>query len=103
MASSKDYLAFVLEQLSDLRGISYREMMGEFIIYYNGRIVGGIYDNRFLVKPVKSALELIENPRMEIPYPGAKEMVLVEDIDNREFLVELFKSMYSELPVPKNR
>lgn len=103
MASSKDYLAFVLEQLSDLRGISYREMMGEFIIYYNDRIVGGIYDNRFLVKPTKSALDLIKNPRMEIPYPGAKEMVLVEDIDNREFLVELFKSMYSELPVPKNR
>ena len=101
MASSKDYLAFVLEQLSDLRRISYREMMGEYIIYYNGKIIGGIYDNRFLVKPTKSALSLIPNARMELPYEGAKKMVLVEDIDNKEFLEELVTAMYPELPTQK--
>ena len=101
MASSKDYLAFVLEQLSNLRGISYREMMGEYIIYYNGKIIGGIYDNRFLVKQTKSALSLIPNARMELPYEGAKKMVLVEDIDNKEFLEELVTAMYPELPTQK--
>ena len=103
MASSKDYLAFVLEQLSDLRRISYREMMGEYIIYYNGKIIGGIYDNRFLVKPTKSALSLIPNARMELPYEGAKKMVLVEDVDNKEFLEELVTAMYPELPTNKNK
>ncbi|MEY8390440.1 TfoX/Sxy family protein [Lachnospiraceae bacterium 45-W7] len=103
MASSKDYLAFVLEQLSGLDDISYRAMMGEYIIYFHGKIVGGIYDDRLLVKPVPSAISLMPTASYELPYEGAKEMLLVDDIDNREFLCNLFLSMYEELPTPKKK
>ena len=103
MASSKEYLDFILEQLSDLEGITYRAMMGEYIIYYRGKIVGGIYDDRFLVKQVKAASLLMPNASLEVPYEGAKKMLLVDDVDNREFLVELFKAMYDELPAPKKK
>ncbi|MGN0246894.1 MAG: TfoX/Sxy family protein [Lachnospiraceae bacterium] len=103
MASSKDYLDFVLEQLSDLEGVTYRAMMGEYILYYQGKIFGGIYDDRFLVKPVKAAIKLMQNASSEIPYEGAKEMLLVDDIDNREFLVKLINEMYDELPAPKKK
>jgi TfoX/Sxy family transcriptional regulator of competence genes len=103
MASSKEYLDYVLGQLSDLEEISYRAMMGEFIIYYKGKIVGGIYDDRFLVKPVKSAQSLMPNAPYELPYEGAKEMLLVDEIDDKEFLNELFNAMYSELPAPKKK
>ena len=103
MASSKEYLDFVLDQLSSLEDISYRAMMGEYIIYYRGRIVGGIYDDRFLVKPTKSAKELMPDASLELPYEGAKEMLLVDDIDNREFLTELLNAMVQELPAPKKR
>lgn len=101
MASSKEYLNFILEQLSGLDGITYRAMMGEFIIYYNGKIVGGIYDDRFLVKPVKSAIAIIPDADYEIPYKGAKKMLMVDDVDNRELLKELMEAMYDELPEPK--
>ena len=101
MASSKEYLDFILEQLSDLEEISYRSMMGEYIIYYRGKIIGGIYDDRFLVKPVRSAIALMPNAKYELHYDGAKEMLLVDDIDNKEFSTGLFNSMYDELPVPK--
>ena len=101
MASSKEYLDVILEQLSELNGITYRAMMGEFILYYRGKIVGGIYDNRLLVKPVKATLRYMPTARYETPYEGAKEMVLVEEIDNREFLTGLFNAMYEELPEPK--
>ena len=101
MASSKEYLAFILGQLSELEGITYRAMMGEFIIYYRGRIVGGIYDNRLLVKPVKSAIRYMPTAPYEVPYEGAKEMLLVEEVDNKEFLTGLFRAMYEELPAPK--
>ena len=101
MASSKEYLDFILEQLSELNDITYKAMMGEYIIYYQGKIVGGIYDDRFLVKPVKSASKLMPNAEYELPYEGAKEMLLVDDVDNKKFLVELFNSMYEELPAPK--
>ena len=103
MTSSKEYLEYILEQLSDLDDISYRAMMGEYIIYYRGKIVGGIYDDRFLIKPVKAAMAMMPNADMELPYEGAKEMLLVEDVENREFLRELFKAMYEELPAPKKR
>ena len=89
MASSKEYLNFILDQLSGLDGISYRAMMGEYIIYYNSKIVGGIYDDRFLIKPVKSAVTMLPNAKMELPYKGGKEMLLVEDVDNKEFLQDL--------------
>ncbi|MCR4702468.1 MAG: TfoX/Sxy family protein [Saccharofermentans sp.] len=101
MASSKEYLDFISDQLSGLDEITYKAMMGEYIIYYRGRIVGGIYDDRFLVKPVKSALALMPDAEKELPYEGAKEMLLVEDVDNREFLTKLISSMYDELPAPK--
>ena len=101
MASSKEYLDFILNQLSELEDISYRKMMGEYIIYYKGKIVGGIYDDRLLVKPVKSAKEYMPNAEFELPYEGAKEMLLVDDVDNKEYLIGLFKSMYDELPNPK--
>ena len=103
MGSSKDYLEYVLEQLSLLDDISYRAMMGEYIIYYHGKIIGGIYDDRFLVKPVKSAKEAMPDAEMELPYEGAKEMLLVDDIENREHLEKLLKAMYEELPAPKKR
>ena len=103
MASSKEYLEFVLEQLSEIDDITYRAMMGEYIIYFRGKIIGGIYDDRFLVKPTKSALALMPDANKELPYEGAKEMILVEDIDNRGFLKELFEAMYDELPTPKKK
>ena len=101
MASSKEYLDFILEQLSELEEISYRAMMGEYIIYYRGKIIGGIYDDRFLVKPFKSAIVYMPNVEYQLPYEGAKEMLLVDDVDNKEYLTGLFNSMYDELPAPK--
>ena len=98
MATSKEYLDFVLEQLSGLDEIAYKAMMGEYIIYYRGKIVGGIYDDRFLVKPTKSAKNLMPEADLELPYEGAKEMILVDDIENKEFLRDLLESMYGELP-----
>ena len=101
MASSKEYLKYILEQLSALDEISYRSMMGEFIIYYRGRIVGGIYDNRLLVKPVKAAISYMKTAQYELPYEGAKEMLLVDEVASKEFLTGLFHVMYEELPNPK--
>lgn len=103
MGSSKDYLDFILEQLSDLQDVSYRAMMGEYILYYRGKVIGGIYDDRFLVKPTASAIAMMQNASKELPYPGAKEMLLVEDVENREFLRELFEAMVEELPEPKKK
>ena len=103
MASSKDYLDYILDQLSGLDDISYRAMMGEYIIYYRGKIIGGIYDDRFLVKPVKSAVAMMPDADMEPPYEGAKEMLLVDDVENRNFLGELLEAMYDELPAPKKK
>ena len=103
MASSKEYLDFILDQLSGLDEISYRAMMGEYIIYYRGRIVGGIYDDRFLVKSTKSAREKIPDADLELPYEGAKEMLMVDNVESREFLRDLLESMYKELPAPKKK
>ncbi len=103
MASSKEFLRFILEQLSDLDDISYRPMMGEYIIYYRGKIIGGIYDDRLLVKKTKSALKLMPTAVCGVPYEGAKEMLLVEETDDRDFLIKLFKAMYDELPLPQKR
>lgn len=102
MASSKEYLQFILEQLSDLEEINYRAMMGEYIIYYRDKIVGGIYDDSLLVKPTKSAVSYMENATYELPYEGAKEMLLVEDVDSKEYLAGLFNAMYDELSVHKS-
>ena len=103
MASSKEYLEYILDQLADLDDISCRAMMGEYIIYYRGKVVGGIYDDRFLVKPVKAAAAMMPDADLELPYKGAKEMLLVDDVENREFLCDLLEAMYDELPVPKKK
>lgn len=103
MASKKDYLDFILEQLSELDGITYKAMMGEYILYYQGRIFGGIYDDRLLVKPVKAAVKLMPEASEELPYEGAKPMLLVDDIDDRDFLCGLVREMYPELPEPKKK
>ena len=103
MASTKDYLDFILEQLSELDEISYRAMMGEYVLYYRGKVFGGIYDNRFLVKPTKSAGAMMPYADIEIPYEGAKEMILVADVENREFLRDLLEAMFDELPEPKRK
>ena len=100
MASSKEYLDFVLEQCS---GLSARAMMGEYVLYYGGKVVGGVYDNRLLVKPTKSAVALLPNAQSELPYEGAKEMLLVEDIEDRALLKKLFEAIYEELPEPKKK
>ena len=103
MASGKEYLEFILEQLSELEEISFRAMMGEYIIYYKGKVIGGIYDDRFLVRPVKAARDLMPEAASEVPYEGAKEMLLVDDVENKEFLRELLEAMYPELPLPKKK
>ena len=103
MASSKEYLEFIMEQLAGLEDVSWRAMMGEYILYYRGKIVGGIYDDRFLVKPVKPALAMMPEAEKELPYEGAKEMLLVDNVDDRDFLCELLEAMCDELPAPKKK
>ena len=103
MASSREYLDFILDQLSALDGITARAMMGEYIIYLNGKIVGGIYDDRFLVKPTKSAEKMMPDAPRELPYEGAKEMLLVDNVENRALLEELISAVAGDLPEPKKR
>ncbi len=103
MASNKEYLDFILEQLSGVEQVTWRGMMGEYIIYCRGKIVGGIYDDRFLVKPVPSAVAMMPDADREVPYEGAKEMLLVDNVDNREFLARLLTAMDGELPAPKKK
>ena len=103
MASSKEYLDFILEQLSELEDVSYRTMMGEYIIYYCGKIVGGIYDDRFLVKPTRFAVAMMPDAEMELPYEGAKKMLLVNNVEDKAFLRELLEGMVRELPCPKSK
>ena len=100
MASSKEYIEFVLDQCN---GLSAHAMMGEYVLYYGGKVVGGVYDNRLLIKPTPSAKALMPNAEYQLPYEGVKEMLLVEDIENRDFLRQLFEAMYEELPRPKKR
>ena len=103
MASSREYLEFIMDQLSGLDEVSHRAMMGEYIIYYRGKIVGGIYDDRFLVKPTKSAKAMMPEADLEVPYEGAKEMLLVDNVENRDFLRDLLEAMYDELPAAKKK
>ena len=103
MPSSKEYLNFVLDSLSGIDDISYRAMMGEHVLYYRGKIFGGIYDDRFLVKPVKSALRLMPEAPREKPYEGVKEMLLAENVDDKAWLSELVLAMYEELPAPRKK
>ena len=103
MASSKEYLDFILEQLSGLENITWKAMMGEYILYYRGKIIGGIYDDRFLVRPVPAAVAMMPDAERELPSEGAKEMLLVDNVDSRDYLTQLIESMYDELPAPKKR
>ncbi|MBQ1350575.1 MAG: TfoX/Sxy family protein [Ruminococcus sp.] len=101
MATSKEYLSYILEQLGEIGNISHRAMMGEYVLYYKDKVIGGIYDNRFLVKPVKSAVALLPDAPMETPYEGAKDMLMIEDVENHALMAELMEAMYDELPAPK--
>lgn len=101
MPSSKSYLQFILDQLSELDEITFRAMMGEYILYYRGKVVGGIYDDRLLVKPTKSARALMPQAALELPYEGAKAMLLVDEVDDRAALADLFNALYDDLPAPK--
>ncbi|MBR0230088.1 MAG: TfoX/Sxy family protein [Erysipelotrichaceae bacterium] len=103
MASSREYLEYIMEQLSSIEDVSYRPMMGEFIIYCQGKIIGGVYDDRFLVKPTKAAAKLMPEAEEVVPYPGAKPLLLVDEVDNRMFLSELIAQMIDELPLPRKR
>ncbi len=103
MASSKTYLDFILEQLSGLEEVTFRAMMREYVLYYRGKVIGGIYDDRLLVKPVKSAAAMLPDAVRELPYEGAKEMLLVENVEDRDFLCRLLEAMYDELPAPKKK
>lgn len=103
MASTQAYLEFILGQLSQLEEVTHRAMMGEYILYYRGKIIGGIYDNRLLVKPVKAAVSYMPTASRELPYEGAKEMLLVDEVDDKAFLAGLFQAMYEELPAPKTK
>ena len=103
MASSKEYLDFILEQLSSLEGISHRAMMGEYILYYRDKVIGGIYDDRFLVKPVQVALKMMPDADLELPYEGASKMIAVDNVEDREFLQNLIEAMYDELSAPRKK
>lgn len=103
MSTTKEYLNFILEQLSLLDGITHRQMMGEYIIYHHGKIAAYLCDNRLLVKPVPSAVRLMPIAVYEPPYEGAKDMLLCDNVDDREFLKTLFEAMYEELPEPKKQ
>ena len=103
MPSSKEYLNFILEQLSDLTEITYKPMMGEYLIYYRGKLVGGIYDDRLLVKPVQSAITYMRQAAYSLPYDGAKEMLLVDNVDDKDYLTGLFEAMFTDLPNPKGK
>ena len=100
MASSREYLDYILEQLSGSDDISYRAMMGEYVIYYRGKVIGGIYDDRFLIKPTRSAAAMMPDAAKELPYEGAQAMLLVDDLDDRSFLSELLEVVWKELPAP---
>ncbi|MBQ7580904.1 MAG: TfoX/Sxy family protein [Clostridia bacterium] len=103
MASSKEYLNFILEQFSETEEITYRAMMGEYLLYYRGKVFGGIYDDRFLVKITNSSEKMMPDARRELPYAGAKEMILCDNVDDRDFLRKLVEAMFDELSAPKKK
>ena len=103
MVLSKEFLDFIVDQLSELNEVFYRAMMGEYIIYYCDKVIGGIDDDRFLVKPVKAAMTMMPNASMELPYDDAKEMMLVDNVEDSDFLCQLIKAIYEELPTPRKK
>lgn len=103
MSSSKEYLDFILEQLSEADEISHRAMMGEYILYCRGKVIGGIYDDRFLIKPTEHAKKMMPEAVYELPYEGAKEMLLVDNVEDKAFLAQLVNGVADELPAPKKK
>lgn len=101
MPSSDEYLEFILDQLRGLDDVSHKKMMGEFILYFKGKVVGGIYDNRLLVKDVPSVHSFLPDCRLELPYEGAKPMVAVDDVDNSDLLCRIIEAVCDALPKPK--
>lgn len=97
MASTKEYLEYVLEQLSEVDGLRYRPMMGEYLIYCRNRLVGGVYDDRLLVKPTKSALALLPDAPREEPYPGGRPMLLVTEMENKRLLQRVLEAIADEV------
>ena len=103
MATSEGYLEYVLDLLADVPEVTTRKMMGEYLLYAEGKLLGGIYDDRFLVKPTGSARAMMPDAEMELPYEGAKEMLMVDHVDSRDFLKQMLTAMYDELPAPKRK
>lgn len=103
MATSKDFLNYLIEQLKDISEISFRPMMGEYLLYYRGKLVGDICDNRVFIKPVASAKNLLPDAETAPPYQGAKDMLVLEEIEDAQFVGKLFEAMYTELPEPKSK
>ncbi|MBR5947979.1 MAG: TfoX/Sxy family protein [Clostridia bacterium] len=103
MASSKEYLSFILEQLSEVDGVGTRAMMGEYLIYVQGALVGGIYDDSFLLKPVPSALEMLKEVPLVEPYPGAKKMLLVDKLEDKCFLKALLETAAGDILESKGK
>ena len=103
MSSSREYLHFTLEQLAGLEGLRWRAMMGEYVLYVQDKVVGGVYDDRLLVKPTAAAMAMLPDAARELPYEGAREMLLVNNVDNREFLTDLVTAIADELPAPKKK
>ena len=103
MSSTREYLDFILDQLSECEEISFRAMFGEYVIYYRSKVIGGIYDDRFLVKNTKSARAVMPEAELEIPYEGAKEMILVDEPENREIMKDLLNALYADLPPAKKK
>ena len=101
MATTKEYRDFILEQLSLLDNITCRSMMGEYLLYYNDILFGGIYDSRLLVKIVESNKKY--GMSEEIPYKGAKLMYMIEDLDDKEKIKEIVQETCKDLPVKKKK
>ena len=102
MATSRDYVDYILEQCAGLP-VRTRAMMGEYILYYNDRVAADLCDNRMLVKNLPAARSRMPDAPLEPPYPGAKEMLLVEFTDDRQRLADLLEAIYPELPAPRPR
>lgn len=103
MASSKEFLSFIREQLSELPEIAFRPMMGEYVLYYRDKVIGGVYDDRFLVKPAAAAVSLMPGAAFELPYEDGRPMLMVRDVENRDFLKKLVEATYDDLPPPKKK
>ncbi len=103
MSTTIEYFEYIREQLDPINKMNYRKMMGEYVVYYNDKVIGGIYDNRFLIKNINASNLLVPNAKLEIPYKGAKPMILVEEFGDKKFLTKLFVAMYEELPMPKKK